>query len=183
MCKELNVHAVCFSSVCLLGVLQHSCLIMNHHMIFCQALEHLPLSDSRLCGHCGIGMPGASPPCAKNPREGIQNPWRTVLHRDEGFVVKSHAVDSSRCGVWRGSRPRAESQCHPAARPYPPPQYKPMGCCQVGCSEPMSQCSVCYGDLLWEQRLNHSAPSVYSPVRIGKKRCGTCFQKRFLLKT
>ncbi|KAM4560424.1 uncharacterized protein mpp4b isoform 2-T2 [Odontesthes bonariensis] len=130
--------------------------------IVCLVKNKQPL----LCGHCGIGLPGASPPRAKNPGEGIQNHWRTVLHRDEGFGVKGPAVDSSWSGIWRGSCPRAESQCHPAARPYPPPQYKPMGCCQVCCNKPMSQCRVCHGGLLWEQRLNHSAPSVYSHVRI-----------------
>ncbi|XP_042338088.1 uncharacterized protein LOC121939002 [Plectropomus leopardus] len=38
--------------------------------------------------------------------------------------------------------------------------------CQMCCSKPMSRCRVCYSNLLWEQSVNRSEPSVYSSVLI-----------------
>ncbi|GLD65389.1 uncharacterized protein AKAME5_003008200, partial [Lates japonicus] len=127
-----------------------------------------------------LPLPSASPPCAKSLRGGIRSHWDTLrhltrqrLHRGGAVGVQSPEAErqsldvksSSWCSVRRGSYPPTEPLCHPAgARPYPPPQYKPMSNCQVCCSKPVSQCRVCYTNLLWEQSLNRSAPSVYSSV-------------------
>lgn len=140
--------------------------------------SHFPLSDSvvsQLCNHQRVRLPppSVSSSCAKSSRHShwdtLRRLTRQRFHQGGAFGVQSPAAvsqdvkDSSWCGVRRGSYPPAEPPCHAAARPYPPSRYKPMSSC------PMSQCRVCYTNLLWEQSLNRSAPSVYSSVLIGKK--------------
>lgn len=142
-------------------------------------IEHFPL-----CNHQKVRLPlPSSSPCAKSLRGGIRSHWDTLrhltqqrLHRGGAFRVRSPAAerpdvkDSSRCSVRRGSYPPTEPLCRAAAaaRPRPPPRCQPMSNCQVCFSK--SQCRFCYTNLIWEQSLNRSAPSVSSSVLIGKKR-------------
>ncbi|XP_034469426.1 uncharacterized protein LOC117778172 isoform X2 [Hippoglossus hippoglossus] len=148
--------------------------------IVCLVKNKQPLS----CNHqrLGLPLPSASPPRAKSPRAGMSSHWETVrrlawqrLHRGGAFgfqrpAAKSQRLDgrdSSWGSVRRGSFPQTEALCHPVgARPYTPPQYKPTSNCRGCCSKPVSQCRVCYANLLWEPSLNRSAPSVYSSVLI-----------------
>ncbi|CAB1432962.1 unnamed protein product [Pleuronectes platessa] len=149
--------------------------------IVCLVKNKQPLFGNRQS--LGLPLPSASPPSAKSPRAGISSHWETVrrlawrrLHRGGAFGFQSPAVksqlhldggDSSWGSARRGSFPPAEVLCRPVgARPYTPPQYKPTGNCRGCCSKPVSQCRVCYANLLWEPSLNRSAPSVYSSVLI-----------------
>lgn len=105
----------------------------------------------------------------RSPGARTHSHWDTLrrltqqrLHQAPAHL-SSDAKGSPWCSVRRGSYPLTELLCHPAAAPYPPPRPKPVGKCQ------MSQCRVCYTNLLWEQNVNRSAPSVYNSVLIGKK--------------
>lgn len=141
-----------------------------------------PLRDSivsQLHDHQRVRLPLPSAASPKSTRAGVHSHWDTLrrltrqrFHQEGSFGVHSPASagspdvkDSPWCGIRRGSYPPS----HPAAA-QAPPCYKPMSNRQIGCSKPMSQCRVCYTNLLWEQSLNRSAPSVYSSVVIGKKR-------------
>lgn len=131
-----------------------------------------------------LPLPCASPVCAKSLRGGIRGHWDTLrrltrqrLHQGGAFRVQNPAPgspcakESSWCSVRRGSYPPTEPLCRAAAsRPYFQPHYKQMSSCRICCSKPVSQCRVCYTNLLWERSLNRSAPSVYNSVLIGKKR-------------
>lgn len=149
-------------------------------------IEHfpLPLSDSVVSQlHQRVGLPSVSSPRAKSSKGGIRSHWDTLrrltrqkLHRDGSFRVQSPAAGSldvkylSWCSIRRGSYPPTEPPCHAeAAQHYHPSHYKPVNTCQICCSTPVSQCRICYTNLLWEKSLNHSAPSVYSSVLIGKE--------------
>ncbi|XP_045916040.1 MAGUK p55 subfamily member 4-like [Micropterus dolomieu] len=130
--------------------------------------------------HQRVGLPSVSSPRAKSSKGGIRSHWDTLrrltrqkLHRDGSFRVQSPAAGSldvkylSWCSIRRGSYPPTEPPCHAeAAQHYHPSHYKPVNTCQICCSTPVSQCRICYTNLLWEKSLNHSAPSVYSSVLI-----------------
>ncbi|KAM7365715.1 hypothetical protein PAMP_016628 [Pampus punctatissimus] len=151
--------------------------------IVCLVKNKQPL----LHNHQRVGLPllSASPPCAKKrSRAGVRSQWDTLkrltwqqLHRGSAFGLEAAAAGSDSldvkdsschvtCSVRRGSYPQTDPPCRPVARPCPPPRYKMMSNTQTCCSKPMSQCRVCYTNLLWEQSLNRSAPSVYSSVLI-----------------
>lgn len=133
---------------------------------------------SQLCSH--QRSIAGSPPCAQSFRGGGRSHWDTLrrLTRQRfyrGGAVTGRGLDvqaqgQSWCSMRRGSYPPSKPQCHPSAQAYPAsPRYNLISDCPC-CSKPMSQCRVCYSDVLWEQSLNHSAPSVYSSALIGKKR-------------
>ncbi|XP_075950801.1 uncharacterized protein LOC142952762 isoform X5 [Anarhichas minor] len=136
--------------------------------IVCLVKNKQPL----LCDHQRLGLLSSSSPGAKISRGGLRTHWdtlRSLTHRSlhRGQSPAAGSLDSLWCSVRRGSYPPSEPLCHAAAaRPYPPPRYKPRSNCQTCCRKPMSRCRVCYSDLLWDQSLNRSAPSVYSSVLI-----------------
>ncbi|MED6290399.1 hypothetical protein CHARACLAT_012576 [Characodon lateralis] len=103
------------------------------------------------------GLIGRSHACARRCRSGMGSAWS--IQSDETFRVQSPAAENLRrfscCDVRR--------TCHHAAepagvQPYLPPRH------EVCCRRKMIHRRVCYTDLLLEQRLNQSAPSIYSPV-------------------
>lgn len=154
------------------------------------SFEHFFSSDfvvSQLCDYHRVGptSPTASPPCAKSCRGGIHSHWDTLrcMTQHSGvFRVQSpttrgqEATNSSWCGVRRGSYSLSEPLCHqPAACPCPPLHFHPMSNCHRCCKKSVRQCRVCHTNLLWNQSLKCSSPSVSSSVLIGKKASGPHF--------
>lgn len=135
------------------------------------------LSDSvfsQLCNHQSQRVrqpsPAASPPCAKSSR--VHSHWDTLRRLTQHRLCSNRAFRIQRTSTAEIQNLDVKS-CYEARREsYPPraqPNYKSMSSCQACCSKPMSQCRVCYTNLLWEQSLNRSAPSIYSSVLIGKE--------------
>lgn len=121
------------------------------------------------------GLSGASHACARSCRSGMGSAWS--IHSSETFRVQSPAAENLRrfscCDVRR-------TCSHPAEPPRPPAEVRTflLPRHQECCHQKMVHCRMCYADLLFEQRLNQSAPSIHSPIGFGKKRR---FQKSSLL--
>ncbi|XP_019746363.1 uncharacterized protein mpp4b isoform X4 [Hippocampus comes] len=127
------------------------CLVKNKQPLLCNRL--------RTCSQ----LPATSPPMAKNTRAAICSHSDALRLHLEGLLRSSHISSpdenaSAVCSVRRGSYPSAEAASHQTV----PPRHPPCDMAMKRNCKPLSQCRLCYTNLLWEPNVNHSSPSLYS---------------------